>query len=101
MKKLLHLFVMFLLPIVANADAVLINGIYYNLNTETKVAEVTSNPNKYKGNVVIPASITVEGVNFSVEIIADFAFKGCSDLTSITIPDGMKSIGQYAFENCI
>ena len=38
-----------LLPMVASADAVEIDGIYYNLVTKAKQAEVTSNPNKYRG----------------------------------------------------
>ena len=33
-------------------------------------------------------------------IIADYAFDGCSNLTSVTIPDGVTSIGRYAFNKC-
>ena len=40
-----------LLPIAANADAVGIDGIYYNLDSSTKTAEVTRNPNSYSGHV--------------------------------------------------
>ena len=36
----------------------------------------------------------------SVALIGDWAFEGCSGLTSITIPDGVTSIGKYAFEGC-
>ena len=32
--------------------------------------------------------------------IADYAFQGCSSLTSVTIPDSVTSIGNYAFEDC-
>ena len=32
--------------------------------------------------------------------IGDSAFKGCTGLTSITIPDGVTSIGNYAFYDC-
>ena len=32
--------------------------------------------------------------------INDFAFLGCTSLTSVIIPSGVTSIGEYAFENC-
>ena len=35
-----------------------------------------------------------------VKSIGNSAFKGCSNLTSITIPDKVKSIGNRAFEGC-
>ncbi len=42
-------------------------------------------------NYVIPDSVTS---------IGDYAFSGCSSLTSITIPDSVTSIGDYAFYGC-
>jgi len=57
MKKQLLLFVMILLPLVASADAVEIDGIYYNLITKAKGAEVTSNPDKYSGDIVLPQEV--------------------------------------------
>ena len=39
---------------------VLVDGIYYNLNSEGKTAEVTYGGEKYRGKVVIPSSITKE-----------------------------------------
>ena len=36
----------------------------------------------------------------SVKSIGDYAFAHCESLTSINIPDSVKSIGDYAFEWC-
>ena len=89
-----------LLPFVANADAVEIDGIYYNLNSETREAEVTSNPNYYSGRVDIPASIAYDGVEYSVTSIHSEAFSFCSALTSVSIPSSMTWIKYSAFIFC-
>ena len=46
--------------------------------------------------VIIPA--TYKGV--AVTGIGDYAFRGCSNLTSVTIPAGVTSIGEDAFYGC-
>ena len=42
----------------------------------------------------------VEGDDYQVEAIGDYAFFYCSSLTSITIPEGVTSIGEGAFNGC-
>ena len=37
----------------------------------------------------------------SISEIGDFAFSDCSGLTSLTLPDGITEIGEYAFYQCI
>ncbi len=101
MKKLLLLFVLMLLPMVANADAVEIDGIYYNLVSKAEVAEVTKMPSgKYTGDVVIPEKVNHEGVDYDVTSIGSSAFSYSTGLTSVNIPNSVTSIGNSAFKGC-
>lgn len=100
MKKHLLSLLLTLLPIVASADAVEIDGIYYNLISKIKEAEVTSNPNKYKGDVNIPASVKYNDVEYSVTSIGKTAFISCVDLISVTIPNSVTRIEENAFSVC-
>ena len=99
MKKLYFLFLLSILPLAANADAVEIKGIYYNLNASggTRTAEVTKNPDKYSGSVRIPATVKYQGTEYKVTSVGEDAFLSCSDLTSVTVPNGVTSIGPGAF----
>ena len=100
-KPLLLLFLLALLPLKAMADAVEINGIYYNLvDKAIKIAEVTKKPNKYTGDVVIPEKVDYNGTSFAVTSIGNYAFEDCSGLTSVTIPSSVTSIGEWAFYGC-
>ena len=49
MRKLLFLLILTIPPLLASAETVEIDGVYYNLNAEAKTAEVTKNPNEYSG----------------------------------------------------
>ena len=47
-------------------ESVEIDGIYYNLVTKGKIAEVTQNPNKYSGTINIPETITYNDISYYV-----------------------------------
>ena len=101
-KKLVCILFVLLSFTTAHAYDAYIDGIYYNLNSEDKTAEVTKaygNPS-YSGSVSIPENITYDGVIYTVKSIG-FAFMNCTDLTSVTIPNSVTSIGWCAFYACI
>ena len=51
----------------------------------------------YKGNMPEDISLNIEEGTLG---IADFAFSGCTGITSITFPNSLVSIGDYAFKDC-
>ena len=63
------------------------NGILYS----RKNTEFVHIPAKLQGDITIADSVTS---------IGNYAFRGCSGLTSIIIPDSVTSIGNYAFYGC-
>ena len=91
-----------MLSLSANAYDFEVDGIYYNVLSMTDLTcSVTSGDNKYSGNVIIPEKATYAGMTFAVTSIEGGAFRDCSGLTSVTIPNSVKSIGKYAFSYCI
>lgn len=70
-------------------------------------ADVTI-PSRYKGKPVTTIgrtafqgySVTSVTIPDSVTFISDFAFANCSNLTNISIPNSVTYIGFSAFENC-
>lgn len=99
MKQSILSILFLLLPMLACADAVEIDGIYYFLeNVEN--AKVTRNPNKYSGDVVIPETVVYYDQIYNVTSIDYAAFLDCVDVTSVTIPNTVTSIGIASFANC-
>lgn len=96
MKKFLICIVTILLPMVAKSQSVKIGNLYYSLNSD-KTATVVSGTNNYEGEFEIPESITYNDISYSVTSIERKAFYGCSNVTSITLPPTITSLGDWCF----
>ena len=76
-----------------------VDGIYYN-HIAPGQAEVTyrdESYNSYSGDVVIPDTVSLFGTTYAITAIGENAFKGCTGLTSVTIPNTVTRIGNGAF----
>jgi len=76
------------------------NGIRYFVDGSAKVLPLEGVNNKYEGDIVIPYSITFDDHEYIVTAIGEEAFSGCTDLTSITLPEGLERIEYMAFYGC-
>ena len=101
MKRTL-LFILFFLPMLSLAVSASekIDGIYYNLDADTKTAEVAFGG--YLGDIVIPSTVTKDDVEYTVTSIASNAFYNSPQMTSVTIPKSVNTIKYQSgfFYNC-
>ena len=79
-----------------------IDGFRYLLDSDTKTATlVPKTDGKYSGDIIIPEKVKGnDGVEYVVTTLGASSFKGCSGLTSITIPSSVTSLGESCFSNC-
>ena len=107
MNKFFLLLTLLCLSLSARAHDAEVDGIFYNLDADNKTATVTfqgdnydSYNNEYSGDVVIPETVTYNGITYSVTSLGWACFTYCSSLTSITIPNSVTSLGDCCFYGC-
>ena len=79
-----------------------VNGMRIAVLKRTATARVTGIVRgfQYQSEFAIPTQVEENGMTFRVTEIDDAAFRNCSALTSITIPEGIVRIGKLAFAEC-
>ena len=81
-----------------------VDGIYYKLLGQEAivVGKVNKNLNEYvyKGDIVIPESITIEGNSYKVSAIDNEAFAYSDGLVSVKVPNSVTTISDGVFKYC-
>ena len=107
MKQTLLFSLLALLPVGAWADTyqdpeTKVNYEYTVGQSEASVKAGSSSAGSLDatGVIAIIAAFTVDGNEYSVTSIGEYAFRGCSGLTSVNIGNSVTSIGRSAFYYC-
>ena len=78
-----------------------VDGIKYTLLGKGVVGVVAINEvTKYEGDIVLPETVTFEGISYTLTTICSGAFEQCYNLTSVSIPATITAIEKEAFYNC-
>ena len=101
MKKLLSLLLAVLLimstvTVVSAETSLPIQSGYYTYTVTNNEATITDVNMSISGDVVIPSHFG----EYPVVAIGEDAFSICGNITSVVIPDGVKSIGNDGFYYC-
>ena len=93
--------VVMLIMTASSAMAEVVDGLRYNLDSETKTATLLPKKNGYySGDIVVPEKVKGnDGVVYVVTAFEDRCFYHCG-LTSITIPSSVTSLGRSCFSGC-
>ena len=77
-----------------------IDGINYDLSESAKIAVVVPGKEPYAGNIVIPATVEYNGLEYAVNALQPAVFAGCKDLTSVVIDAPVSVLPDSLFKDC-
>ena len=106
LKSFLLALIAAMLPQLASAYDFMVGGLCYNFNDDSTSVTLTYETEDYphytnlNAALIIPPSVTYNGNTYSVISIDQDAFRECSGLTSVIIPNSVKTIGWGAFSSC-
>ncbi|MBR2606772.1 MAG: leucine-rich repeat domain-containing protein [Bacteroidaceae bacterium] len=108
LRQLFVVIIALLCSVAASAQDFEVDGIYYNITSETELTvEVTYRgknhaafSNEYSGSVVIPSAVNYNGTIYSVTCIGENAFCRCTGVSNVIIPKSVTRIKDNAFNGC-
>ncbi|TXG39654.1 leucine-rich repeat domain-containing protein [Seonamhaeicola maritimus] len=97
----LYIYLLFILLGVGEltAQTFEVDGINYNILNATDV-EVIAKAGYYTGNITVPATVNYDSSTYDVTTVGYEAFRDCSNLTSVVLPNSLTIIREYGFRNC-
>ena len=76
------------------------SAAYTVLSVSGRTAAYVKPLDKKQKTIVIPATVSINGVKYKITAIADRAFKGNKNVTKVKIGSGITKIGKNAFSGC-
>ena len=98
-RRLFTVIFMMVTSVLCTEAQTLIDGLYYNLDSNTKTASVARNATA-SGDIVIPEKVSYANVEYTVTSLGDYCFDPCREVKSIRIPNTVTRIGRQAFYGC-
>ena len=91
--------------LMASAYDFIADSICYNVIGDNEVEVTYKGPlyysgRYYQGDVVVPATVEHDGTVYQVTQLGMYAFTNSNNLTSVTMPNGLKTIKKYSLSNC-
>ena len=85
-----------------NAQSFNSGGIGYSIliGNNVRIASINNTGQCYTGALVLPSTVSNNGATYTITAIGAIAFRYCTTLTSIVIPNSVRSIGNGAFDGC-
>ena len=87
----------------ASSERFEVDGIYYETLSDNEVSVTRGYTQygdiEYSGDIVIPKAVQWNGKTYQVTELGPDAFYQCSKVTSVTLPNSIKVIGNSCFES--
>ena len=81
-------------------EITLSDGLIYSYITSEHIANVIGWENMDSDDLTIRSTVEINGENYSVKSVGSNAFNNCGYIRSLTIENGVETIGDYAFRWC-